>query len=311
MRYFYNRAKSARRRLRMRIAAQAGIVAAVILVWSAAAAGTLNLTVRNGLVTLDAHAVPLGEVLRDLSQKAGFRLAMKKELYAPVTWRLQDVPVDEAIARLLAQTSSVILYAPAVEGANPLLTEVRILRGGDNNVPLVEHQTALANVDGTLAGRESFEVATAGLPAHNQFASTGGLQPAARGAAPANQGRADLGLADRRTRALPATGARPGVTREASNTATPRLSAEARQLRVQELIGLGGEESVSDLSRMLLEDPAPRVRRMAAAGLGRMNTESAFWALMEASSDSDQGVREAVSAALLRLERQGADNGSG
>jgi len=62
---------------------------------------------------------------------------------------------------------------------------------------------------------------------------------------------------------------------------------------------------VSSLSRVLLEDPDPRVRRMAAASLGRMNTESAFWALMEANSDEDSGVREAVTSALGVLERRG------
>ena len=58
---------------------------------------------------------------------------MKKKLYAPVTWSFQDVPVDEAVTRLLARVSSVALYAPAGDGAAQLLKtpgrSVRIGRG--------------------------------------------------------------------------------------------------------------------------------------------------------------------------------------
>jgi HEAT repeat protein len=311
MRYFYNRSKSARRRHRMRMAAQAGIVAAAVLAWSGAAAGTLEVSVRNGYVTMNALAVPLGDVLRDLSQKAGFRLVMKKELYAPVTWSFQDVPVEEAVTNLLARVSSIALYAPPAQGAGPLLTEVRILRGGNDDVPLVEHRNALAIDDGMLAGDARFDMAKAESPARTQIASVDGLQPASRAATPADPAFTDRSPADRRARALRAAKGPPDLARQALNTAISDPDTVVRQRGVQGLVRLGGEESVSSLSRVLLEDPAPQVRRMAASGLGRMNTESAFWALMEASSDSDQGVREAVSAALLRLERRGVNNGAG
>jgi len=302
MRYFYNRSKLARRRHRIQVAAQASILAAVVLVWSAAAAGTLNVSVRNGFVTMDAHAVPLGEVLRDLSQKAGFRLVMKKELYAPVTWRLQNVPVEEAINRLLARVSSVALYGPANDGSGSLLTEVRILRGGDNDVPLVEHRDAMAIDHGKLAEGARFDVAMTPSPARNQRASAEDLQPASQNAAPADRGHAPV---------LPAAKGPSNMAREVLQMALSNPDATVRQSGIQTLIRQGGEESVSSLSRILLEDPAPSVRRTAAAGLGRINTESAFWALMEASSDRDQGVRDAVSAALLRLERWGSNHGAG
>ncbi len=311
MRYFYNRSKMTRRRHRMRIAAQASIVAAAVLAWSAAAAGTLDVSVRNGFVTMNAHAAPLGDVLRDLSEKAGFRLVMKKDLHAPVTWNLQDVPVEEAVTRLLARVSSVALYAPAGEGAGPVLTEVRILRGGDNDVPLVEHRTALAESDENGEGLDNIDAAKARMSvARNQLASADDLQPASRGVQPIDQALADGNPMARRDRTLRAAKGRPDTGRSALNSALSDPDTVVRQRAVQGLVRLGGEETVSSLSKVLLEDPAPRVRRMAAAGLGRMTTESAFWALMEASSDNDQGVREAVSAALVGLERRGV-NASG
>lgn len=308
--YYYKRSRSARRRHRMRIAAQAGIVAAAVLAWSAAAAGTLDVSVRDGFVTMNAHAAPLGDVLRDLSRKAGFRLVMKKDLHAPVTWTLEDVPVEEAVTRLLARVSSVALYAPAGEGAGPVLTEVRVLRGGDNDVPLVEHRNALAIEDGSRAGSVDVAVAESQAMENGRLAPAAGLQPASRGAPPADRVLADRSPADRRARTLRTAKGRPDTAREPLITALSDPDTVVRQRGVQGLVRLGGEESVSSLSRVLLEDPTPRVRRMAAAGLGRMNTESAFWALMEASSDGDPGVREAVSAALLRLERRGVNMGA-
>ncbi len=295
MRYIYSRRKSARRRQRIRLAAQAGLIAAAILAWSAATAGTLDLTVRNGFVTMDSLAVPLGDVLRDMSKKAGFRLVMKKDLRAPVTWSFHDVPVDEAVTRLLARVSSVALYAPAGDGGGRLLTEVRVLRGGDDDMPLVERRDA------------RFELPDAGTPTHLQMASAAGLQPASGAAAPEGRAVAALPAANRHSSAPRAVKGRPDTGRAALNAALSDPDTVARQRGVQGLIRLGGEESVTSLSRVLLEDPAPRVRTMAAAGLGRMSTESAFWALMEASSDNDPGVREAVSDALLRLERRGVN----
>ena len=319
MRYLYKRSRMVRRRQRVRFAAQVSLVAAAILAWSgAAAAATLDVTVRNGFVTLDAHAAPLGEVLQDISEKAGFKLVMKQDLRAPVTWRFEHVPVEQAVTRLLASVSSVALYAPASEGMGPVLTEVRILRGGNKNTPLVERRTQLATGLDMDAGPTDPSIAkiradTRGMPstplsaARNQLASAaaGDLQPAARAAGPIDQALEDGDPAARQGRALSAAKRRPDMARDAMIAALADPDMVVRQRAVQGLARLGGEETVASLSRVLLEDPAPRVRRMAAAGLGRISTESAFWALMEANSDDDAGVREAVSAALVALDRRG------
>jgi hypothetical protein len=320
MRYLYKRSRMARRRQRVRVAAQLGLVAAAILAWSAAAAGTLEVSVRNGFVTMNAHAVPLGEVLRDLSDKAGFNLVMKQDLRAPVTWRLENVPVDQAVTRLLASVSSVALYAPQSDGTGSVLSEVRILRGGNKNTPLVEHRTALADGSDIHAGPESGmnelaaagEMSTAprdGSPVRNQLASADAsdMRPASGSVGPIDQSLDDGDVTGRHGAALKDAKRRPDMARDAMNTALSDPDVVVRQRAVQGLARLGGEESVSSLSRVLLEDPEPRVRRMAAASLGRISTESAFWALMEANSDDDAGVREAVNAALTVLDRRGVN----
>lgn len=320
MRYLYKRSRMARRRQRVRVAAQLGLVAAAILAWSAAAAGTLEVSVRNGFVTMNAHAAPLGEVLRDLSDKAGFNLVMKQDLRAPVTWRFENVPVDQAVTRLLSSVSSVALYAPQSDGTGSVLSEVRILRGGNKNIPLVEHRTALADGGDIHAGPESNMNELAGAngvtasprlnnPSENQLASAdvNDMLPASGSLGPIDQSLDNGDVTGRHGDALKDAKRRPDMAREAMNTALSDPDVVIRQRAVQGLARLGGEESVSSLSRVLLEDPEPRVRRMAAASLGRISTESAFWALMEANSDDDAGVREAVNAALTALDRRGVN----
>lgn len=310
MRYLYKQSRMAKRRQRLRMTAQAGLIVAAVLAWSGAAGGTFDVTVRNGFVTLDAQAAPLGEVLRQLSEKAGFKLVMKQDLRAPVTWRFEDVPVDEAVTRLLARVSSIAIYAPADEGGvRSALAEVRVLRGGNDTVPLVEHRTEFAAGAGPDDSPEAGQLAEAEpeSPTGEQLASAGtaDIQPAARTPGRISRALEDADPATRRDAALKASKLRPDMARNALTEALSNSDAVVRQRAVQGLARLGGEETVASLSRILLEDPEPRVRRMAAAGLGRISTESAFWALMEANSDENQGVREAVGAALVALERRG------
>ena len=309
MRYLFRRSRMARRRQVLRAAAQAGLIAAAVLAWSGAAAGTLELSVRNGFVTLDAHAVPLGDVLREISKQADFKLIMKKEPASLVTWRFEEVPVDQAVTRLLASVSSVALYAPTGEGSGSVLTEVRILRGGQKSAPPVEHGRQLAAGEDRLDEPDTGPVArsTPLKAARTQLAAAGtsDIQPASRPIGAIDPALADGDPAKRRGAALNAAKRRPDLAREALNKALSDPDVVVRQRAVQGLARLGGEETVTALSEILLEDPAPRVRRMAAAGLGRVSTESAFWALMEANSDDDPGVRETVSAALIALERRG------
>ena len=310
MRYLFKKSRMARRRQMLRTAAGAGLIAAAILAWSgAAAAGTLDLSVRNGFVSLDAHAVPLGDVLREMSKQGNFKLIMKKEPAALVTWRFKDVPLDQAMARLLSSVSSVALYAPSGDGAGSVLTEVRVLRGGQKSVPLVEHRSRLAAGEDPFEAPETGEVVETaprqGLGTQLASAGTTDIQPASRRVGQIDPAMEDGDPVKRRGKALNAAKRRPDMAREALNEALSDPDVVVRQRAVQGLARLGGEETVTVLSQVLLEDPAPKVRRMAAAGLGRVSTESAFWALMEANSDADPAVREAVSAALVALERRG------
>ena len=292
----------------------------VVVAWSSAAANPPEVSVRDGLLSVDATDVPLGELLQRVAEEAKFNLVLKAELDTPVSWSFSGVPVDQGVARLLGQTSSITLYGPGTDGHARVLSEVRVLRGnGDAGQGKVARQVpplpkAIPNT-ALAANREQLGAARlSAVPSAiegdraerlGQVRAIATLRPASA--------RRDLPRAltedeDPMVRRVAAVGVARLRGAKAQSALVTALSDEdsiVRQRAVQGLARAGGEDAIAVLSRVLLEDSNPRVRRMAASGLGRMNTESAFWALMEAQSDGDLGVREAVTAALARLERQG------
>lgn len=307
MRYYTRRRRSADRRKRLVLRTAFLLVA--VFAWSGAAARTLDVTAVDGLVSVEARSVPLGEVLDALAREAGFRLVVKDSMPAPVNWSFHDVPVEKAVARLLGTASFVSLYASTDGPTGPTLAEVRVLRA-PTAIPAVVVYGADRphNWDGQVA---ALEAATQGAtPAEPTAPGAGGAQDQARYMS-ARVSRdlpqalsSDDPLVRRKAAAELAT-LRPQDSRGPLTQALSDSDSIVRMRAVQGLAQAGGEESIASLSKVLLEDQDPRVRRMAARGLGRMNTESAFWALMEANSDDDPGVREAVTQSLATLEKRG------
>ncbi len=64
----------------------------------------------------------------------------------------------------------------------------------------------------------------------------------------------------------------------------------------------GSDGAARALGETLTGDPDPEVRRAVARTLGRMHSEWALGALEAARYDLDFSVRQAVTAALARLE---------
>jgi hypothetical protein len=313
MRYYTRRRRSADRRKRLVLRTAFLLVA--VFAWSGAAARTLDVTAVDGRVSVEARGVPLGEVLDAVAREAGFRLVVKDSMPAPVNWSFHDVPVEKAVARLLGTASFVSLYAPADGPAGPTLAEVRVLRA-PTAVPAVVVYGADRphNWDGQVA---ALEAATQGAtPAKPEAAAPGAGQTQTQARFMPTQAVHDLPQAlssddplVRRKAAAELATLRPQGSRGPLTQALSDSDSIVRMRAVQGLTQAGGEESIASLSKVLLEDRDPRVRRMAARGLGRMNTESAFWALMEANSDDDPGVREAVTRSLATLEKRGLNAG--
>ena len=302
MRYRNRRRRGAD--LRRRLASRGALLLVATLAWSDAAATTLDVAVQDGLVSIEARNAPLGEVLQAVATAAGFSLVAKEGMPAPVNWSLRDVPVEQAVVRLLGRASFVSLYAPSDGRSEPALAEVRVLRAPSAVAAVVVRGADQPRAwDGQVAALEAATDAATTLD-HPQAPAAADIMPASA--------RRDLPNAlsakDPATRRAAAAGLaklRPEAARGPLTEALSDPDGIVRLRAVQGLTRIGGEETIASLSKVLLEDDDPRVRRLAARGLGQMNTESAFWALMEANSDEDPGVREAVTQALGSLEKRG------
>ncbi|MGH7268206.1 MAG: hypothetical protein ACREMB_25590, partial [Candidatus Rokuibacteriota bacterium] len=90
----------------------------------------VEVTVRDGRVSLDVRATPLGDVLRLIGERAGVRMNVDGNFATPVTRAFADVPLESAIRRLARGHSLSFAYAaPAEHGARPRLAEVWVIQG--------------------------------------------------------------------------------------------------------------------------------------------------------------------------------------
>ncbi len=76
------------------------------------------LSVRANQLTADIQRIPLGVVLEDLARQAPLRLSLSHGWRDHlVTGHFRALPLDQALAQLLAGLSYAIIYAPASSGA--------------------------------------------------------------------------------------------------------------------------------------------------------------------------------------------------
>lgn len=118
-----------------RLAIIAGVMLGALAVAPTANAGEpparedswgLVVAVRDGLVSLEADHAPLTAVLEAIAEQAEFELSIKGELERKVTRTFVDVPLEEALRRMLQYDSSVLIHAP---DGGPLIA-LRVLPSG-------------------------------------------------------------------------------------------------------------------------------------------------------------------------------------
>lgn len=96
-----------------------GIAALLVLGGTALlprAAQAVDVIVADGLVTIDADAVPLHEILEALVAQDALRLIAFRAVDRPVTARLRRVPLADALQRLLGGSERYQLFSPAAAG---------------------------------------------------------------------------------------------------------------------------------------------------------------------------------------------------
>ena len=85
----------------------------------ASAPAVVAIDIQAGLLTLEAHAAPLVEVIKAIGERAGFETIVSGPVMREVSSSFNRVPVPKALARLLVGIDYVLLYAPEGDETAP------------------------------------------------------------------------------------------------------------------------------------------------------------------------------------------------
>ncbi len=96
---------------------------------------SLLLSASGGALTVDIKAVPLSKVLEELSRQAAITVQVEPSSAETEVWdEFQDLPLEQAIRRLLQGQSYVLIYpdtpSASEKGVISNPAEIRVLRSG-------------------------------------------------------------------------------------------------------------------------------------------------------------------------------------
>ncbi len=267
---------------------------------------TINVSVHEGLLTLQAVEAPLADVLGRIGDAAGFRVVFKRSMDAPVSWTVTDVPLEKALRRLLGRRSYVITYdEPQAEGEMRHLAEVRLMR---NNMPETGHSI---EIDRTLTATAKIEaqnellIATPDDDRDTRLNFVRNMSKRPKAAA-VNALRVLLSQDEdsmiRRIAAIGLGKARGEAALEALAAAVHDEDASVRRRAIQGLGRKRDDRAVHALGEVLFEDPDSRMRRAAVHGLRMIGTKEASEVLHKGKFDPDNFVRRDIALALARMQ---------
>ncbi len=117
-----------RRRLarELRRVAIAGALLVALLPERPALAGEFTVLYERGRITVVAEDVALGDVVREVGRQAGVEVQGTDDLRDSVTIRFAGASLDEALRRLLAGVSHVLVVEPTPAGGQPRPTQAHV-----------------------------------------------------------------------------------------------------------------------------------------------------------------------------------------
>ena len=160
-----------------------GLLAGLTVAGPAAGATSLAMALHEGLLTADVAGAPVSRVMQEVGRLTGAEVrwlgAAGEE---PISVRFTDVPLADAIARLLG-TRSFLLVASAA-GAPPPITRVVILASGERRqlapeTPRVPSEDADGALDAAVATALAPEAPAARLQAIDELARVAQREPQA------------------------------------------------------------------------------------------------------------------------------------
>ena len=262
---------------------------------SEASPGEIELEVVAGLLTLEARDAPLADVVRAIGERVGFETILDGDLSAPVTTSFAEVPVGDALNRLLGDLNRAIVYGGAAAGGEEAVI-VRLSVFGPGRA-LPEHAAgavasgvldALKHGDDGTRAQAALRLANS-APTEEVLAALGETLRGDEDAWVRSRAAAALGSL-RDARAVPAL-----------EVALADENASVAIQAIQALGGIGGEPAARALGEILLRGEDRQERVHAAWALGRHDTELARSLLDAVADDPDELVRMASESPPGRL----------
>jgi hypothetical protein len=215
------------------------------------APGEAAVTVVGGRVTLSSNAAPLLDVLERLAEAAQFELRAGGLAGRLSTARIDDLPLSEALPRLLGDIPYQTEYAFDLESRAHYLARLRVGEEAVSETPAAEARELAPPSDAADAGRRE---------------------------APRPGERPDAARESR------------DIEREQAELLAQLESPDA-ELRAEAAWNLEPEgEGLTRLIEVLASDPDPRVRVAATGSLENAETFAAVRALVDALDDPDPEV---------------------
>lgn len=239
----------------------------------AAQESPVNLTIRNGALSIDVNDMPLNTVLEEVGRQANIIFVIPDSIDAPlVSCQFQNLSRENGIRQLLKGYNYVTEYdrsAPLKAQALAPTIKVRILEG-----KVLDNQQILTS------SRTRAEAAPQG--------ASGTKDTAAR--IKALRDLADQGDQQQLIKAI--------------NDAVHDQNQQIRAVALELMQNLGQKAPAKLLTELALKDPAPGLRSKALQLLANTHRAVAQTTLQQALQDQNAGVRELASGLLANLNQK-------
>jgi hypothetical protein len=223
---------------------------------------------RQNLLTIIADNVPLGTILANISSKTAISIEIQGSAETPISVRISNRPVEEAIRRLVRGRSYVFIYPPNEAGQRFSKPMSVFIYSESSNFDLIPGETIVASSE-----------ATSEISVPDLAESDGAFERLKEQAFEGDQGALsqiiDLSLYDEKE--------------------------ETRALAI-ETLGNIGEELVMDVLIRALDDDQAWVRAASVRAIGQHGGGRALHALTYALKDPVPEVRETARFVLDDME---------
>jgi len=248
----------------------------------------IRIEMNDGLLTLETRDAPLHEVMRGIGKLAGFKIILVGDFIDPPLMNVsfKNIPVREAVERLVSDKNRIILYRIAEDYTQQrIISQVWLLQSGD-----ASSDGVVSNVESIAPGREE------DVKGHKLARLARMLQQDQNNSV---RGRAAIALGtfqdERAVFAL--------------ESALSDEDSLVRSQAIKALGRIGTEQASIALGNILLRGSADKSERiMASRALWNHDSEIAQDYLRAAANDTDAQIRSASTIKPLSSHKVGNTN---